>query len=453
MSLSLGRRFALASGAISVLVALGVLSWFGSGVESPDLVAALVVAGLAGGLAGYAAAWPVLRSLGRIDHAVHSFAKGEVSARARLRDGDALVKLGQAVDELGIRLQERGVTSEVDEERYRTTFDAMAEAVLVVDARQRVVFGNRRLSELAGGATIGRTASEVVRHPVLHTAIERALEGQGQRVAFELPTAKGGVHYQAQVSELPRGQGAVVVLHDVSKERMADQIRRDFVANASHELRTPLTAIRGFAETLRGGARSEEQRVRFTDLILKHTMRLQALVEDLSALSSAESEAQQLALKDVDLGGALRDALSAVGAVIENKKLSVDNAVRASELVARADEHAVQQVVLNLVDNAVKYTPAEGTITIKGRCVDSWVEIEIQNTGPGIPSSKLSRVFERFYRVDPGRSRELGGTGLGLSIVKHQVARLGGEIYAESEPGAWTRFRLRLPPSGHSLPV
>ncbi len=446
MKPSLGRRFGVATGVISAAVTFGVLWFVDAGLDVPRIAGVITVAALVGGIAGRIAVWPVLRSMHRLVQTTRSLAAGDVSARARLSSVDALTELGRRVDELADRLEERGATSEVEGERYGTVFDAMAEAVLVVDRRDRVVLTNTQLNELVGGVTVGRSATEVIRHPTLHAAIARAQQGEDQRVEFELPVADGARQLQAHVSPLARGGGVVAVLHDVTSERMAERIRRDFVANASHELRTPLTAIRGFAETLQTARPSDpEGQARFAGLILKHTKRLQALVEDLSALSRAESGVEELALEEIDLRRALGETLDALSSGIEEKGLSVETSGTDQALPVRADARALDQVLLNLVDNAVKYTPEGGAITIRARFAGRWIELDIGNTGPGIPISKLPRVFERFYRVDPGRSREVGGTGLGLAIVKHQVARLGGEVRAESEPGSWTRFRLRLP--------
>jgi two-component system phosphate regulon sensor histidine kinase PhoR len=238
-------------------------------------------------------------------------------------------------------------------------------------------------------------------------------------------------------------------LHDVTKQKLADRVRRDFVANASHELRTPLTAIRGFAETLKAGALSDPQSAeRFVDVILRHTLRLQALVNDLVALSRAESPEQEYELASVDLAAAVRDVVQGLAAQADQRALDlqIDSLGGLPHVVA--NPRALDQVLINLVDNAIKYTPDGGRIAMRADVDSDSVTLEIENSGPGIPSDQLERIFERFYRVDAGRSREMGGTGLGLSIVRHLVARMGGTIEAQSAPGRWTRFRLTLGRAG-----
>jgi two-component system phosphate regulon sensor histidine kinase PhoR len=251
------------------------------------------------------------------------------------------------------------------------------------------------------------------------------------------------------VAPLPGKTGVVGVLHDVTRQKLVDRVRRDFVANASHELRTPLTAIRGFAETLKAGAiHDPDSADRFVDVILRHTLRLQALVNDLVALSRAESPEQEYELAPLDLGEAVRDVIKGLEA--QARQRGIDVSIEGIEGLPPvvANHRALDQVLVNLVDNAIKYTPEGGRIAMHAEVEPEWITFEIENSGPGIPPDQLGRIFERFYRVDAGRSREAGGTGLGLSIVRHLVARMGGTIEAQSLPGQWTRFRLRLGRAG-----
>jgi two-component system phosphate regulon sensor histidine kinase PhoR len=247
------------------------------------------------------------------------------------------------------------------------------------------------------------------------------------------------------VSPLRNQQGVVTVFHDVTAERAADRVRRDFVANAGHELRTPLTAIRGFAETLREGAIDDPESARgFLDVIVRHARRLQALVDDLADLSRFEGEELQLELEPVFAGALIDEVVRGLESQSRAKGLDVICVGLSDAPPVVAQERALEQVLVNLVDNAIKYTPEGGDVRVGVTAKDGDVVIEVANSGPGIPAKHLPRVFERFYRVDAGRSRELGGTGLGLSIVKHLVAKIGGRITVDSD-GEWTRFQLRLP--------
>jgi two-component system phosphate regulon sensor histidine kinase PhoR len=333
------------------------------------------------------------------------------------------------------------------EDRLRTILDAMAEAVMVTDAHGYITLTNEVLSELVGFDAEGKTATEAIRHPDLRQAIEDAQLGLPQRLEISIDgaTATDSRVLRASVSPLRNQQGVVTVFHDVTAERAAERVRRDFVANAGHELRTPLTAIRGFAETLRdGGVRDPEAAAEFLDVILRHTKRLQTLVDDLADLSRFESAGLELELGPVSAGSLMDEVLRGLEAQSKAKQLKVTSTGLADAPAVMTDVRALEQVLVNLVDNAIKYTPEGGEIRVGVSSDANGVLIEVANSGPGIPQKHLPRVFERFYRVDAGRSRELGGTGLGLSIVKHLVVKMGGQIKVESS-GGWTRFSLRLP--------
>jgi two-component system phosphate regulon sensor histidine kinase PhoR len=263
---------------------------------------------------------------------------------------------------------------------------------------------------------------------------------------IELDGADGATRrsLRASVAPLKDGRGVVSVLSDVTAERASDQVRRDFVANAGHELRTPLTAIRGSAETLRAGAIEDPKAARdFLDVILRHTQRLQALVDDLADLSRLEGDELVLELGAVAPGALLGEVVRGLRAQARAKGLRIASPDFEKVPFVLAEEQALERVLVNLVDNAIKYTPEGGEIRISIAEDAGGVVIEVANTGPGIPTKHLPRVFERFYRVDAGRSRALGGTGLGLSIVKHWVTKMEGEITVDSREG-WTRFQLRL---------
>ena len=238
--------------------------------------------------------------------------------------------------------------------------------------------------------------------------------------------------------------GTVAVFHDVTELRHLENVRRDFVANASHELQTPLTAIRGFAETLVGNDLSWEEVRAQLDVILRNSARLENLIRDMRELSRVESRRVPLQPGEVDvvkLAGAL---LADMEPRLKERSLEVTVADRGA-VSAWADRRAVDQVLTNLVDNALKYTDPGGRITVEVESQPEAVRVSVSDTGIGIPAEHQARIFERFYRVDKARSRALGGTGLGLSIVRHLVQAMGGEIYVESEPGQGSTFRFTLP--------
>lgn len=388
------------------------------------------------------------RSIGRpireMTDATDALRGGALSTRVRARGDDELGVLGQAIDEMADQLVERVDAARREEGRLRTILDSMIEGVFVTDDEGRVVLTNSALTRLSGAGVEGRTAIETIRSPELHAAVRRAItKGQGAEVELEVPVQGQLRSLHAQVAPLPKRQGVVAVLHDVTELKRADAIRRDFVANASHELRTPLTSIRGFAETLLDGALADERMAnRFVGHIAENARRLEHLLDELLELSRAESPDSQYELGPTDVEDVATTIARALEQRARDKRQSLT--LETEKAVAMAHPHGLEQVLLNLVDNAIKYTPSGGTIQVRVFRRNDRVVVEVEDDGPGIPSAQLDRIFERFYRVDKGRSREQGGMGLGLSIVKHLVQRMGGEVSVESRVGHGTLFRVSL---------
>jgi two-component system phosphate regulon sensor histidine kinase PhoR len=369
---------------------------------------------------------------------------GDLSMRVRSRGRDELGALGNAIDGMADQLVERFDDARREEGRLRTILDSMIEAVFVTDAEGAIVLTNAALTKLAAGRVEGRTAIEAIRSPELHAAVRRAItKGAGAEVELELVAQGLRRSIRAQVAPLPKRQGVVAVLHDVTQLKRADAVRRDFVANASHELRTPLTSIRGFAETLLDGALSDERTAqRFVGHIGENARRLERLVEDLLELSRAESPDSKMELVRVDASAVAAQVVAGVEQRALEKRVALARELEPA--VASADPRALDQILLNLVDNAIKYSSEGGHVTVRVKEREGRVVIEVQDDGPGIPAAHLDRIYERFYRVDKGRSRDQGGTGLGLSIVKHLVQRMGGEVSVESRVGHGSVFRVSL---------
>lgn len=414
--------------------------------DVPDWV--LVVGGVALGSAlAWATSYRDSLDVRRLQRVVDALTERSYEQRVRLRRPGPIPELGRAIDRLAERLSASEEKKHRREDRLQTILDAMAEAVMVTDEDGRVRLTNEVLTELVGFHAEGKTATEAIRDPDLRQAIEDAQLGLAGVLEISVDGAPGGPSrvLRASVSPIRNRRGVVTVFHDVTAERAAERVRRDFVANAGHELRTPLTAIRGFAETLRGGAINDpDSAMGFLDVILRHTKRLQALVDDLADLSRFEGADLELDLEPVRAGAVLDQVVRGLEAQSEAKRLRVTSAGLSDAPPVLAEARALEQILVNLVDNAIKYTPDGGEVRIQAAVDDGDVVIEVANSGPGIPAKHLGRVFERFYRVDAGRSRELGGTGLGLSIVKHLVAKIGGVITADSG-GGWTHFVLRIP--------
>ena len=413
----------------------------------------MLVAGALALMIGVGLTWALSRTIvapaRQLTEVADALAAGDLSVRTQSQRDDELGDIGRSLDRLADQLSERIASLRAEENRLRTMLNAMVEAVFVTDSLGRIVLTNTALDRIAEDDPLGKSPAEVLRSDALFDAVRAARHGEAVSADISLQAGQRTRIYTAVVAPLPERTGVVGVLHDVTRTKLADRVRRDFVANASHELRTPLTAIRGFAETLKAGAvRDPESAEHFVDVILRHTLRLQALVNDLVALSRAESPEQEYELAPVDLTAAVRDVVHGLAAQAEQRGLDVqtDSLGRVPDVIA--NPRALDQVLVNLVDNAIKYTPEGGRITMRADVAPEAITLEIANTGPGIPADQLDRIFERFYRVDAGRSREMGGTGLGLSIVRHLVARMGGDIEAQSEPGKWTRFRLTLGRAG-----
>ena len=249
-----------------------------------------------------------------------------------------------------------------------------------------------------------------------------------------------------RAAALPGDPGGVLaVFVDVTELRRLESVRRDFVANASHELRTPVAAVRSAAETLRSAASDPAAAARFSDIIERNAERLERLIADLLELSRIESREFQLSPEPLEIAPVVHHVLSLHRHRAEQKRIELATEFAAGLPSARADRRALEQVFGNLVDNALKYCPEGARVTVRVSPENSTLRVAVADTGPGIDPKHLPRLFERFYRVDAGRSRELGGTGLGLSIVKHLVVAMGGTVGVESAPGQGTTFTFTLP--------
>jgi two-component system phosphate regulon sensor histidine kinase PhoR len=357
----------------------------------------------------------------------------------------------RAFNAMSERLAERVARLEDERQQLRAVLSGMVEGVLALDARQRILFANDRAAELLDFSptrAVGRHFWEVVRQRPVQELVTRAMaaeEPSRRELDWTGPSAKSLALYVARLSGKP-SDGAVVVLHDTSELRRLERVRQEFVANVSHELKTPLAVIKASVETLIDGAADDPaHRGPFLDQIDEQADRLHALILDLLSLARIESGTEALDIGPVPLGSAVADCLERHRARAEAKRQRLE-ATGEGLIAVWADREALDTILDNLVDNAIKYTPDGGGIVVRWSAAETdQVAIEVADTGIGIPERDLPRVFERFYRVDKARSRELGGTGLGLSIVKHLVQMLGGTVKATSQLGAGTTFRVCLP--------
>ncbi|MBF5046375.1 histidine kinase [Aggregicoccus sp. 17bor-14] len=359
-----------------------------------------------------------------------------------------------AIESLEAKLAARNAALEREARIQSAVLDSMAEGVWVTDAQGTVVRHNDALPSLLATSPgprreiVGQRPIALVRHEPLHAAVLAACR-QGESTQLEL-ALEGLYPRTLAIRVTPLGRelpGSAAVFHDVTELRRLEKVRKDFVANVSHELRTPITAIRGYAETLQGGALADSTVApRMVGIIHRQAERLGELVEDLLELSRLEGRELRLQSTRVPLAPAAARAAETVRLKAEGKGLTVGLEVPA-DLSAHGDARAVEQVLINLLDNAVKYTPAGGSVQVSAEQAGGRLVLRVRDTGVGMEARHLGRIFERFYRVDPGRSRDMGGTGLGLSIVKHLVGAMGGEVRVESEPGRGSTFTVWLPAS------
>jgi len=302
---------------------------------------------------------------------------------------------------------------------------------------------------LLGTEAKGKLLIEVLRHAELHEIIDRALTRRTTALGeIDLPGIKPRRLLTHATAFAGEAGGLLAVFVDVTDLRRLESLRRDFVANVSHELRTPVTAMRSAAETLRVSALYDADisvAVRFVDMIERNGERLQSLIEDLLELSRLESKEFRLKKEEVDLSVVGSIVVSLFRERAEKKGVRLGVVLEEGLGVLVTDQRALEQVVANLVDNAIKYCPAGASVTLSAQKVPGATRIVVKDTGHGIDPKHLPRLFERFYRVDAGRSRDVGGTGLGLSIVKHLVEAMGGQVTVESEVGKGSAFALTLP--------
>jgi len=365
--------------------------------------------------------------------------------------GDSLEALGTSLNQTAARLDHTIRTLTEERNLSAAILGSMVEGVAVVNAGERLVFANPGFASILGldvPPVAGSSLLEVVRQTELIGAVRRVLAGE-PRVEAEIITGTLRQHYfAATVASVRAGEtsGAVIVLHDITDLRKLERIRRDFVANVSHEFRTPLTAIQGFAETLIGGAIDDPQnRGRFLAIILEHSRRLARLTEDLLRLSQMDAEQLELEVRAVSVAQLIESCYETAQRRAAEKGLSLSLNVPSQLPDVAADNRRLQEVLQNLLDNAIQYTLPGGKIVLSAETRGDEVIFTVADTGIGIPQADQPRIFERFYRVDVARSREAGGTGLGLSISKHLVEAQGGRIWVESEVGVGSKFHFAIP--------
>lgn len=396
----------------------------------------------------WVSAFFLARRVRRLAAAAHRMAAGDYAHRLPDPPPDELGRLADALNRLADANAATIARLETGSRRVRAVLEAMPEGVMAVGPDGRISGANSALLALVGRTDdpTGLRPAELLRLPELLTTIDEALAGA--LVTREVVT----VHPRpatllVAAAPLPEDGGAVVVLHDMTELQRLDRVRRDFVANVSHELRNPVATVQAAAETLAGLSEddADADRRRLADTIVRHAERMGTLVRDLLDLARIEAGQYTLRMDDHALAPVLSEALAAHEDRARAKEVTLTLHVDASATHARCDPAALGTVLANLLDNAVKYTRPGDRIELRTRPAADGVEIDVADTGPGIADDHLPRLFERFYRVDAGRSRELGGTGLGLAIVRHLVLAMGGQVRVRSALGRGATFTVALP--------
>ncbi len=401
----------------------------------------------------------VTRPVVEMQAIARQLSEGNFAVRAPVRSPDEIGTLGRSLNVLAARLREKIQDLAQEQAKATAILDGMVEGVIAVDGHDHILLMNERaraMFNLESGRVERKPFLEVIRNADLH-AVFRHGRAAGADDTGDAAAVQRELHLNTPVERIlqvhavplrlgPGETGVAMVLHDITALRQLEHVRTEFVANVSHELRTPLTAIQGYLETLLGGAMEDPAHARrFLEVVFRHTERLGRLLNDLTDLSNIELGRVALHRGPVDLAEVVEGTLDIIRAKADAGGVRLEARLPDHLPAVQADRDRLAQILINLVDNAVKYTPGGGRVTVEGAAGVGLVEVAVADTGVGIPPADLPRITERFYRVDKARSRELGGTGLGLAIVKHLVAAHGGTLVIESRLGEGTRVRVTLP--------
>lgn len=394
----------------------------------------------------------VSRPLTEMSAIAKSMAQGDFSKKAAIHTHDEIGELAQSLNLMSEEMKDK--IGKVDSERAKLdlVLSSMFEGVIVTDDKERIILMNPSLRKIFFVDTNpeGKKPLEVIRNTAVQDIVDRIVQGR-QGLATEEITVNIPEEKILKVNGVPivrndKFEGAILVFHDITELRRLEQIRQDFVANVSHELRTPISSIKGYAETLLEGALEDKDNAKeFISIIYQDSNRLANLINDLLDLSKIESGKMKMSFVLLDTVSVIKRAVTVIENQAKAKSIALKLNLPPGLPKIKADETRFSQVMINLLDNAIKYSSEGGSATISAKVINNTLQIDISDTGIGISEKDLPRIFERFYRVDKARSRELGGTGLGLSIVKHIVSAHGGQVWVKSELGLGSTFSFTIP--------
>jgi two-component system phosphate regulon sensor histidine kinase PhoR len=403
-------------------------------------------------IAGFLFSHRLTKRIRRITSVAERYAREDWTEKIMMDGRDELKMLADTMNQMAATLRSRIEDLESEKGKISVILNHMNEGVIAVDRRKQIVMINptaEKIFACRGAALQGKSLIEVTRHPQIEKVVDHALREQktlSEEIQISGETKKTLRLSVVILKERARDIGAILVFHDMTELRRLENVRREFVTNASHELRTPLTAIKGFVETLLGGALKDPPAgERFLKIIAEETDRLGRLVDDILSLGAIEQKIALLKKDRIDLAAKLTVILEQFKAEIEKNGLTVENRLSGKALTLPGDGDKIHQVFVNLIGNAIKFNRPGGKIIISADQKREGLTITIEDTGIGIPEEDQSRIFERFFRVDRTRSKELGGTGLGLSIVKHIMEAHGGFASCQSTPGQGSRFSVFFP--------
>ncbi|MCM8783605.1 MAG: cell wall metabolism sensor histidine kinase WalK [Candidatus Omnitrophica bacterium] len=394
----------------------------------------------------------VSRPILRMSNLAKEIAKGNYPHQPLFYAHDEIGELAKSLQQMSEEIRNKIAYISSEEAKLKTVLSSIVEGLMVMDKKGEVVLVNDSLRKMfcLDAQIMGKRPLELIRNNKVQKITDGILK-EGHRflsdeIEVNFPQEKIVRINGTPIIKNGEIEGVVIVFHDITELKRLEKIRQDFVANVSHELRTPLTSIKGYAETLLEGALEDKKNAKeFLEIIYRDAERLSRLIDDLLDLSRIESGKLKMHFSKVDLAKIIKHSLRIMDEQLNNRNITVELNLPENLSPVLADEARITQVMLNLLDNAIKYNVDRGKIEISVLEKDNFMEVNIKDTGIGIPEKDLLRLFERFYRVDKARSRELGGTGLGLSIVKHIVQAHQGEVFAKSEFGKGSTFSFTLP--------
>jgi two-component system phosphate regulon sensor histidine kinase PhoR len=393
----------------------------------------------------------ILKPINRMIQVSRKFSEGDFSRRILAPSRDEIGELAGTLNQMAQGLEDKVKEIQAQNQKLAAIFNSMIEGIIVVDKSAGIISINPTIEKIFGISkkeAKGRIFMETIRNNDIAEVISNVLENGlplSKEVSLVLPVRKIFEVNAAPVYDNGFVSGCLVVIHDITEIRKLETVRSDFVANASHELKTPLTSIQGFVETLLEGALDDKENNRnFLKIIQDHANRLNNLIEDLLSLSHLESREITLDKRGLNLREQFEKVISGFESRLKKMNICVKNDLTAG-ISINADAQRIEQVITNLIDNAIKFNKENGFIRIYAREANGLITIFVEDSGIGIPARDIPRIFERFYRVDKARSRELGGTGLGLSIVKHIIELHNGSAGVESNEGLGSKFWFILP--------